>query len=64
MSDESRIPRYEHKISYDFYGMSWVKFFQSEDGDYCRWEDVEAEITRLNKQIQDLRLELINTLCP
>lgn len=62
MSEESRIPRYNIKV--DLYGMSLVKFFQSEDGDYCRWVDVEAEITRLNKQIQDLRLELITALCP
>lgn len=65
MTQENNVPRYDIRVydSTDEYA-AYYETHPSQHGDYCRWEDVEAEIMRLNKQIQDLRLKLINTLCP
>ena len=54
--EQTQIPRYDYRINYDYSG-GWVEFEQTEDGDYCLWSDVEAELNRLRQEIKQLRAE-------
>lgn len=52
--EQTQIPRYECHINHDYHGHAYLEFEQAEDGGYCRWADVEAELNRLRQEIQEL----------
>lgn len=63
MAQENQIPRYDYDIEGDgYYTNGRVVFTRTEDGDYCRWEDVEAEMNRLNQENHNLRMALVENL--
>lgn len=55
MTQEIKIPRYEYQICNDEYNHPWVEFERTEDGDHCRWDDVELLVAELRNEISQLK---------
>jgi len=51
--EQTQIPRYDYDIEEGSY-YTHVVFTRTEDGEYCCWDDVEAEMNRLRQEIQEL----------